>query len=115
MCPGDFRAVFSLPGSRRSEVSADLVAVAIIKYRFGADESPFSLANGVSLVATLIRDFARPHGLQRDLMTVRDLDAVGQICLRIGSWHCDQQAGSCKRTTDNAQESFSVHASISRK
>ncbi|MNL14769.1 hypothetical protein D3C87_1357260 [compost metagenome] len=115
MCPCDFRAVFGLPGSGRSEVSADLCAVAIIEYRFGADESPLSLASGVSLVAALIRDFARPHGLQRDLVTVRDLDGVGQVCLRIGSWHIDQQAGSCKRSTNKAQVSFSVHANLSRK
>ena len=56
---GDFRTVLGLPGGRRSEVGADLLAAAIIEHRFRADEGPFGLAGGVGLVAAFVGDLAR--------------------------------------------------------
>ncbi|MNG15918.1 hypothetical protein D3C84_997800 [compost metagenome] len=73
-----------MPGGRRSKVGADLFAATIIEHRLGPDKKPFGLAGGVGFVAAFISDFAHAYGFQYGLVAVRNLDAVGQICLSIG-------------------------------
>nr|GFD12546.1 hypothetical protein [Tanacetum cinerariifolium] len=49
-----FRAVFGFPGRWRTEVSADLLAAAVIEDRFGADEYPFRFRGAVGFGFALV-------------------------------------------------------------